>query len=989
MLIDTMALDKGKGLENWLINHPDTPTPWIDAIHESFSKGTSEISRVEFKKRLEHRNSAHQCAKLILAGLGSKKSLKKHQTAISTDLKRYLYWLGCSGVHELIIGTVERRPTTLRADCENGNQTASAFRNALHQVLHDQYYVKCEQFSDREHLGALIVSLALDGVLNLPELKMAVDQIMGRRIFVIDSHLRYVAGHISNGNAHYRRVHLHDVTFSLACSLPVDKFEDTTTTFLNACVQAFAKRCLSREHHRISLRGLFRAVESYYRLQPEVPQILVDYMKGDIVSNSLNEHRFAQLFGKKPLPELMVPDEPPEQPWRANKDFERPTVINEVKKTLSLRPEKVARQETLIKLDFLRSDQTLKPALRLLLDWVEWIITVKGDRPSYALMSLTNLSQHLLPQLKDLDSTITTPDDWRELIEAITTGLPATHKVFDAIRLMTTYLKSQSADDYEDAGRSQKSSVNARVITPQEIDHAMGILKVRLPPHKFRIAESLIRLAYALGCRRWELLGLQHRDIVGEEDPCLFIRDNSIRTTKTVSSNRCNSLKLCSDQAFYTDFRRELENAPKKDLEKSIFQSADFDIDKDHKSLFIAINKALQAACRDTNVSFHTLRHSAVCQSLLSVFWHEIPVDNLLSYPYFSAIDDRANRIRSIMVQPHLINCFEHESVSQQVGHLSFSTTSENYFHFFDLLRHAFIHKVNLLSMAHDPTVLALAAAGFTRYSRAIRDKETFSDDDYLSLIVNKHSEKLKIYEPDDSVGNTESIAPDTELYASLVETRDRILYLLNIRLSQASHHDDAVCTPDANDSISLQKLTIIERLYNVKINKSTDFTAFISKEPDHLDRRCRMIMASRAESLLLSMDPSEQAEFSNRLMDALSHSAIQKHGHFRFRTISEAERVMTALSCLLSDGPVMYTLTIEQSIKTNGKVKKVYSPEVVLPTLTEVVKEGRGSMLIGFATERQIDLTWYRFRSLVWVCTLIYLKYGTVSPKESTVGPS
>ena len=140
MLIDTMALDKGKGLENWLINHPDTPTPWIDAIHESFSKGTSEISRVEFKKRLEHRNSAHQCAKLILAGLGSKKSLKKHQTAISTDLKRYLYWLGCSGVHELIIGTVERRPTTLRADCENGNQTASAFRNALHQVLHDQYY---------------------------------------------------------------------------------------------------------------------------------------------------------------------------------------------------------------------------------------------------------------------------------------------------------------------------------------------------------------------------------------------------------------------------------------------------------------------------------------------------------------------------------------------------------------------------------------------------------------------------------------------------------------------------------------------------------------------------------------------------------------------------------------------------------------------------------------------------------------------------------
>lgn len=979
--ISAVALDKGKALQTWLVNHPDTPTPWVGALHEKFMAATADISRAECRRRLQHRDGARSFAQLILAKLGSKDELKNHTQEIAADLKRYLIWLGCAHVHELIIGGVEPRPSRLRSDCETGYATATSFRQALHQVLHHHYYVTADKFAPDEHLGALIVSLATDGVLNLPELKMAIDQIVEGRLFVVAPHLRHVAGPIGNGDAHFRRIGFDDVTFGLACSLPRHQLAPITTAYLTTCLQAFAKLSLPREHHRISLRGLFRAFGAYYRLQPEMPHLLVDYMEGDIVSSSLIESRYAQLFGKRPFPEVGNDDEEPKKPPRMVRDFDRPTIINDIKKCLALRPEKLARQETLIKISFLRNHQTLKPAILLLLDWVEWILTVKGDRPSYALMSLTNLAQHLLPQLRNLDTRISTPDDWRELIDAMTTGLPPTHKVFDAIRLMTIYLKSISADNYEDAGRNQKSRVNARVITPHEIDQAVAILKVRLTPARFRLAESLIRLAYALGCRRWELLGLQHRDIVGNEDPVLYIRDNAIRTTKTVSSNRCNSLQLCSDLPFYAGFRKQLAEAPDAQGDQSIFQSVYFDIEKDHKALFITINKALQTACRDPDVSFHTLRHSAVCQSLLSVFWHEMPVDHLLDYPYFRDIDARANRIRAILVQPHLVNCFEHEAISQQVGHLSFATTAESYFHFFDLLRHAYLHKINFLTSEHDHAKLALSAAGFTRYSRTIRDQASLKDDHYLTLIVQVHAKHLQIYDDEEPTTTNDTMATDSDLYRSLLATRDQMLHLHKNEDPTANEPTSSAASPDHAPHISPQQLAIIEHLYTKKINRTSGFIAFASKEPDYIDRRCRMIMAARAELLMARLMPSEKAEFANGLIDALSHSAIQKHGHFRFRTLDDAERAMTSLSRLLTDGPVQYAVVTEHSIKSDGKVKKAFSPEVFVSSLADISKATRGSLLVGLATEHQADLAWYRFRSLVWVCCLIYLRFGTLEP--------
>lgn len=979
--ISAVALDKGKALQAWLVNHPDTPTPRVGALHEKFKESTADISRAECRRRLQHRDGARRFAQLILAKLGSKDDLRNHTQEIATDLKRYLLWLGCTQVHELIIGGVEPRPSRLRSDCETGYATATSFRQALNQILHHHYYATADKFAPEEHLGALIVSLAINGVLNLPELKMAIDQIVEGRLFVVDPHLRHVAGPIGNGDAHFRRIGFDDVTFGLACSLPRHQLAPITTSYLTTSLQAFAKLCLPREHHRISLRGLFRAFSAYYRLQPEMPHLMVDYMEGEIVSSSLIESRYAQLFGKRPFPEVRNDAKEPKIQARMVRDVERPTIINDIKKCLALRPEKLARQETLIKISFLRNHQTLKPAILLLLDWVEWILTVKGDRPSYALMSLTNLAQHLLPQLRDLDTGIATPDDWRELIDAMTTGLPPTHKVFDAIRLMTLYLKSISADDYEDAGRSQKSRVNARVITPQEIDQAVAILKVRLTPARFRLAESLVRLAYALGCRRWELLGLQYQDIVGTEDPVLFIRDNDIRTTKTVSSNRCNSLQLCSDLPFYADFQKQLAAASDMQSNQSVFQSPDFDLEKDHKPLFITINQALQTACHDPNVSFHTLRHSAVCQSLLSVFWHELPVDHLLNYPYFRDIDARANRIRAVLVQPHLVNCFEHEAVSQQVGHLSFATTAESYFHFFDLLRHVYIQQISSLTSNHDRAKLALAAAGFTRYSRAIRDQVSPSDDHYLTLIVQTHAKVLQIYDDAEPTTSTDTMAADSDLYLSLLATRDQILHSHKNEDPTANEPTSSVSSPDHAPHISPQQLAIIEHLYTKKINRTSGFIAFSSKEPDYFDRRCRMIMAARAELLMARLTPSEKAEFANGLIDALSHGAIQKHGHFRFRTLDDAERAMTSLSRLLTDGPVQYAVVTEHSVKADGKVKKAFSPETIVSSLAEFSKATRGSLLVGFATDHQADLSWYRFRSLVWVCCLIYLRFGALEP--------
>lgn len=952
--IKHISIDGGATFDRWLENHPKEETPFILDIHEALVKifpNTADI-----KKRIPERNSALNLAKSILKELGKNNKLKHDTKEIGKSIKRYLLWLGCVQVYELVFGGSEERPSSISHQCEIDYQRAETLREMLHHRFHSIFYNSKDRPSKEAYLEALIVALAFDGVLNIQELTMSVREIFQSRIFVIDSNLRYIAGPIANGDYHYRRVWLSDLTFCLALGLSKHHMNTNDLFELPKILTSFEKG--------LSKRSLFRAVTAYYQFQGEFPQIVISYMRGEVVSNSLSESCLSRIFGKKSFPEDINLTNTKRTTKTVSTNIEGKSVISELKKSLSTNNKEIT-------LKYINDNQkSQKHNIQLLMDFVAWCINTKKLRNSYTLMLLSNLSQHLLPNIKDLDTAIETPDNWQELIDVMVAELPPTHKIFDAISVMSGYLTARYNDAFTGAGRSQKSSVNARIVAPDEVDQALLILKKNLNHEKFKIAESLVQLAYSLGARRWELLGLEAQDMEGTLDPILHIRDNAIRKTKTVSSSRCNSLLLCRDKPFLNWVSERRDKAIALGKKTPLFQTDTFNIRDDQKTLISEINKALQLVTRDKSVSFHSLRHSAVCNSLLSLYWRSLEAYPLTEYLYFKHIDEHAEKIRAVLIQPHLRDFFEHEAVSQMVGHLSFMTTADSYFHFFDLIRYCLILKQNNRFHENNAISILASAEGSTRDTRKIRHMNNKTTSDLLALLIENHKDKLFTYKNIEPNSNTIYTPKEYLLYDKLLEEFTPIL--------TAIHNSSLTSRADSENNLInhenlIKKINIIDKQCKSKVDKNFNFLNLYLRETNRSIIACRQILTSRANTILDDITDEDKIMFSKKLFQLTSYHAIQHKGYFRFKTVEQATSATTLLSKFLGNDPINFIYRHEKSVRVDKKVFKKLSD---INCIDEFRNIGKGALLVKIPTD-QPALSWFRFSALIWVCCMIYLKFG------------
>lgn len=664
----------------------------------------------ETVKRLIHNKKALEVAlKGLVKELGSRKELLSQLETIDYVVRFYLGLLGFRNANKVSIHVMPKptevfgRPGSVHLVYRQAVQTLHAMKDLLSSPDH------IKKLDGQEKMGLLILSLIFrDGVLNSAELLMCLNEMAHGRVLRHEG-LCYVFGPVARSGVHLRRAHLSGLTAALSTQVPEKKYAQAD---LDKALKAiYAQLTFKESCPEFKVKTLISAGQHYFRVAESMPQFVVDYASNNLASESLEETCFARLLGVTPNP-LMIEHEQKlrvtgHRTRERSRPYSLPGHIRDFSSACTKnKNRKTAHNAAVFAAENALQDKSISQLDRLFLKWALWMLEVRALAASTTASHFLTLYRPMQATIDDANFDITTlsSDSWDQLVEEMTRGRNARDNLFDAVVQMTHYLNYVSSGSFKHSGYADAAIVNAYVISRAEKDEAFSILETKYAPSKPFIAEQAkfaIELAYHLGLRRWEFLGLKYRDVKGTLEPMLVIKDNDIRAVKTDSSNRQVPLNLVSSSDLYKMWREQCEVA-KDEKTKSIIEAMGFDPARQERALFDAINDVLYEVTGSKEVTFHTLRHSAVSRLLLGIFWDTLNLKELESVTYFKEIADDSLNIRQLLVRKHTENFSEHKTVSAVIGHLSFATTVGHYFHCMDLLRWAKVKDVNKDSLLPD-----------------------------------------------------------------------------------------------------------------------------------------------------------------------------------------------------------------------------------------------------------------------------------------------
>lgn len=283
--------------------------------------------------------------------------------------------------------------------------------------------------------------------------------------------------------------------------------------------------------------------------------------------------------------------------------------------------------------------------------------------------------------------------------------------------------------------------VSAHAISPQEFGQLVKMINgpssTILTESGKSFTTSVVTLAYRLGLRRSEVLGIESGDIHAGSSPELILRDNQYRTMKTVNGRRRVPLGLL--QA--TEYEALQDHTIGLGHHDAVFRHGkDGKPVADHR-IIPQVKRMLLAVTGDPRIHFHHLRHSAA-----SWYFFALMAEQVWSRRYstqLSFIQDIASL--QDLAEEHLLSRFRPLSsrayaVSELLGHGSPTTTFGHYIHVLDLL----------LFMAVDPSrdygdqQVKLAALMMSKQSRVFQ----FTPSESLQSLVKKYPERVVIHPP-------------------------------------------------------------------------------------------------------------------------------------------------------------------------------------------------------------------------------------------------
>jgi integrase len=220
------------------------------------------------------------------------------------------------------------------------------------------------------------------------------------------------------------------------------------------------------------------------------------------------------------------------------------------------------------------------------------------------------------------------------------------------------------------------------------------------------IAQSLPlipALGFFLGMRRSEVIGLQVRDVVGDQTLYVHVRPNGIRSLKSKNSERMipASLLMPEDQqqALLHWVRARRDGSGEDGYLFPFLLSNGKIVDNDRRIGWM--REALEKVTNDPEVRFHHLRHSFANWMLIRFACHELKMTGQELPKWF--LPNREDResllkpvqtIREELLGKAVTNRRSLMQISGLMGHLSSVTTLNSYVHLLDLLLSIYIRRL-------------------------------------------------------------------------------------------------------------------------------------------------------------------------------------------------------------------------------------------------------------------------------------------------------
>lgn len=986
--ITDLSTDAGERLRKHLSDQQlQIEEEWIERLHAALKTTLEQPGAKSLAELRAHCDGARLTLAGILRHLGAKQELLKHRQIIQTNARFYLAWLGLRDAHRVLVNTVnpEREgiaaPDEVHEHFRHATYTLDALRNLLDRIA----LTEVPPLAGDQRLGAVVTLLMLrDGVVSFAELRMVLQELAENRLARAED-LWYVVGPTAPDNRHIRRAYLSRPTVVAALSwdavnIPNPKFTKT----VNAALAALSERLEFPEPRPpLCLRTLKREAAAYLRLNPHMVQHVADYIEGDLVSDSLAESCLARLLDMAPIPVMLTHELTPHK-RKGNPATERLRregfITDMVNMLQKIKEPKKAKQAVLARIQKERSTEKRR-LMCLIIDWTEWMLEVNGIACSTAAMHLTNFSRGLFPVITDLDVDIVNPDDWELLVENMLRRSSRYDKLRDAIAKFAEFLTYRVSTRFTHNGYASEATVNAWCLSEAEKDAAIAILRRRYDasePGLTEYAAGLIELAYYLGTRRWELLGLHATEVVGKKDPWLMIRPNRLRSLKTDCSERNIPMRLVTNSAFLEAWKSQCAAQKMENPSASIAESLGIDLAKREKKLFLMINSALQHAVGSTEVSFHSLRHSAACRTLLSLYWPFMGLEEMEKFPYFAEIASASRTIREILIRENTADFLEHKTVSTVLGHLSYRTTAGHYFHHYCLLRKGLLKKVHGAdSWLESPEDLV----GLSGRIDLIGEPA----ESILSTIAAERPSRLQVY-----AKKPEDRPPLTPNADNSFRLRLRAISEMAIQPLEKQDQRIQEFIPDATDRAQylagLQNRTeLITSHYarlGIKLAKVAK-SALIMPTDVPSQEGLHTVLSHLSQVYPTS---SECRKLAMSLLTAATFMERKEHGAFAFKSGEEARQILKPLMTLLTPLQVRIYHWNKVSKRLPGErhPKLLREDEAYADSLDALPNHRVGTLIVRF--EPQEDTSAYTPRLLIWLIPAMYAAYGrTVSswPRE------
>lgn len=451
--------------------------------------------------------------------------------------------------------------------------------------------------------------------------------------------------------------------------------------------------------------------------------------------------------------------------------------IRKVLKKRRPRLECVNALQTIV--DNLRVDQGEQAPITLLAKWTLSLLAEKRSKGKYLQVSTVKymlgiFGARMLAGFAECVDRVPDEDELHDIylwiIEQAASGghesnLAMVIRDFD--RFLSSELGRDSGASLEGLPASVGHyQVSAHAISPREFADLIrminGPASTILSEAGKKKTSTIVTLAYRIGLRRAEVLGIESSDVHESRSPELLVRDNQFRGMKTANARRRTPLGLLKDEecqallgltAGLADddavFRHGLKGQPVAD----------------HK-IIPQTKRMLLEVTGDPSIHFHHLRHAAASWYFFALIAEQVRVHRYYrSCPFLETLVAYREK-----AETHLLSRFHPigsraYAVCELLGHGSPVTTFAHYIHVLDLL----------LFMGVDPSdkygdmQLQLAALMMSERSRI----GGYLPAEALQSLVAKYPERVIVHLPlPEKSMETTTVSKGFPLHFEVLETR-------------------------------------------------------------------------------------------------------------------------------------------------------------------------------------------------------------------------